>query len=134
MYLGDKKKLLDLIFIPVLNMLPVFQKGGVHLSVVENRQYSMYGVKKFYILTNYQLTPEMLTVIKFLNENCSSQIGGVVMRYVISRFLSSHITFVSAVGSCEGVPYHSKQKRPGLHVALETLTLILGFCKLKSQM
>lgn len=52
------------------------------------------------------------------------------MRYVMSHLLNSLIIFISAVGSCEGVPYHSKQKRPGLHVALETLTLILDFCKL----
>lgn len=45
MYLGQGGKLLDL------------RKEGFTLSVVENMQYSIYGVRNFYILTSYHLTP-----------------------------------------------------------------------------
>lgn len=50
------------------------------MSAAEIMQCSVLDVRNSCILTSYHLTPEMLSVTKFIHENCSSWMGGTIIR------------------------------------------------------
>lgn len=127
---GGEKKLLDLIFIPILNILPVFQKGTVHfdscweyaIQYVWNKEFLQTDKLSHY---SWNAGCNEISIWKLFFTDWRS---GYKTRNVISH-LPNNLLYFSVLWdhTKEYLIITRNQKRPGLPIALETWTLNLWF-------